>query len=177
MTRMPHAVPRLVLPLLLMAALLLPVGASAATTRSYDVLKLLERPLAAVKRGSDLDVLLPRRMSADFKRLFSVGRGRPGRYEFEIASTRDCDGATACLVAELTARRGALPTATRKVELAEGRTGFYRPMRCAASCGPPRLEWLEDDVLYTIKAKLGTRSTDRRILTRLANSAIRNGPR
>jgi hypothetical protein len=32
-------------------------------------------------------------------------------------------------------------------------------------------------VLYTIDAKLGTRRTDRRILTRLANSAIRNGPR
>jgi hypothetical protein len=177
MTRMPPAVPRLVLPMILLVALALPAGAGAATTPSYDVVKLLERPIKAVKRGSDLDVLLPSRMSTDIRRLFSVGRGRPGRYEFEIASARDCNSATACFVAAFTARRGALPTATRAVELAEGRMGFYRPMRCGASCAPPSLEWLEDDVLHTIEAKLGTRSTDRRILTRMANSAIRHGPR
>jgi hypothetical protein len=174
---MRHAVPRLVLPLLLLSALLLPTGASAAATPSYDVLKLLDRPLKAVKRGSDLDVLLPSRMPADFKRLFSLGRGRPGRYEFEISSVRDCDGATACFVAAFSARRGGRPSATHEVTLAEGRTGFFQPMRCGASCAAPSLEWLEDDVLHTIEAKLGTKSTERKILIRLANSAIRNGPR
>ncbi|MDP9294886.1 MAG: hypothetical protein M3O90_10780 [Actinomycetota bacterium] len=169
--------PRLVVPLLLIVVLLLPAGASAATTPSYDVLKLLERPLKAVKRGSDLDVLLPSRITADFRRLYSVGRGRPGRYEFEIDSARGCHGATACFVAAFTARRGARPSATHEVTLAEGRTGFYRPMRCGASCAAPSLEWLEDDVLHTIEAKIGTKSTDRKILIRLANSAIRNGPR
>jgi hypothetical protein len=177
---MRYAVPRLVAPLLLLlVALLLPTGASAAATPSpsYDVLKLLERPLKAVKRGSDLDVLLPSRMTAEFRRLYSVGRGRPGRYEFEIDSARDCHSATACFVAAFTARRGGQPSATHEVTLAEGRTGFYQPMRCGASCAAPSLEWLEDDVLHTIEAKIGTKSTDRKILIRLANSAIRNGPR
>ena len=174
---MRHAVPRLVVPLLLLIALALPVGASGAATPSYDVLKLLERPLKAVNRGSDLDVLLPSRMPAEFKRLFSVGRGRPGRYEFEIASARDCDGATACFVAAFSARRGGRPTATREVTLTGGRKGFFRPMRCGASCAAPSLEWLEDDVLHKIEAKLGTKSTERTILVRLANSAIRKGPR
>ena len=32
-------------------------------------------------------------------------------------------------------------------------------------------------MLYEIEAKLGTQRTERKILTRLANSAIRNGPR
>lgn len=174
---MRHAVPRLLALLLLLVALLLPAGASAAATPSYDVLKLLERPLKAVKKGSDLDVLLPSRMTADFRRLYSVGRGRPGRYEFEIGSVRNCRSATACFVAAFSARRGGHPSATRKVELAEGRTGYFRPMRCGASCAAPSLEWLEDDVLHTFEAKLGTNSTERKILIRLANSAIRNGPR
>ncbi|HYM58738.1 MAG TPA: hypothetical protein VES79_12315, partial [Solirubrobacteraceae bacterium] len=80
--------PRLVVPLLLLATLLLPAGTNAAAARSYDVLKLLERPLKAAKRGSDLSVLLPSRIPADFKRLFSLGRGSPGYYEFDIASAR-----------------------------------------------------------------------------------------
>ena len=176
---MRFAVPRLLFPLLLVIALAVPAGASAATapTPTYDVLKLLERPLKAVKKGSDLDVLLPSRMTADFRRLFSFGRGLPGRYEFRIDSVRDCRGAGACFVAAFTARRGAHPSATHEVALARGHTGFYRPLRCGASCAAPSLEWLEDDVLYRIEAKIGTKSTDRRILTRLANSAIRNGPR
>jgi hypothetical protein len=41
----------------------------------------------------------------------------------------------------------------------------------------PSLEWVQDDVLYTIEAKLGTRQTERDILIRLANSAIRSGAR
>ena len=32
-------------------------------------------------------------------------------------------------------------------------------------------------MLYTIEAKLGTKRTERKILVRLANSAIANGPR
>ena len=32
-------------------------------------------------------------------------------------------------------------------------------------------------MLYEVEAKLGTQSTERKVLTRLANSAIRNGKR
>jgi hypothetical protein len=32
-------------------------------------------------------------------------------------------------------------------------------------------------VLYELEAKLGTKSTERKLLTKLANSAIRNGAR
>jgi hypothetical protein len=167
---------RLVVPVVLLVALALPASA-AATAFHYDVIDLLDRPIKAVNKGSDLDVLLPSRMTTEFRRLYSAGEGRPGRYEFEIGTVRNCHQASACFVAVFSARRGGHPSATRKVALAKGRKGWFRPSRCGASCGAPTLEWLEGDVLHTIEAKLGTRGTERTILKRLADSAIRNGPR
>jgi hypothetical protein len=167
---------RSVVLLVLLFALALPASA-AATSFHYDVINLLDRPLEAVNRVSDLDVLLPTRVTTEFKRLYSEGTGRPGRYEFEIGAVRNCNQATACFVAVFSARRGAKPSAKRKLTLAEGRKGWFSPSRCGASCGAASLEWLEDDVLHTIEVKLGTRSTERKILKRLADSAIRNGPR
>jgi hypothetical protein len=116
-------------------------------------------------------------MTTDFRRLYSEGEGRRNSYRFQIGATRNCHGAGACFVAELRGRRGAKPSNPRKVTLRGGRHGWFRPLRCGASCAAPSLEWVRRGVLYTIEAKLGTRSTDRRILTRLANSALRNGPR
>jgi hypothetical protein len=36
---------------------------------------------------------------------------------------------------------------------------------------------VQDGVLYELEAKLGTQKTERKLLTKLANSAIRNGAR
>ena len=156
--------------------LLAPAGASAATY-SYDVPDLVEKPLVAVKKVTKIDVLLPARITTEFRRVYTDGVGRAASYRFEIGATRRCNGAGACFVAEFTGRRGAKPDNPRKVTLRGGRRGYFRPLRCGASCAAPSIQWVQRGVLYTIDAKLGTKSTDRRILTRLANSAIRNGPR
>ena len=170
------AILRLVVPVVLLFALALPASAGAASFH-YDVIELLDRPLKAVNRGSDVDVLLPTRMTTESKRLYSEGKGQPGRYEFEVGAVRNCNQATACFVAVFSARRGAKPDGKKKLTLAKGRKGWFTPSRCGASCGAATLEWLEDDVLHTFEAKLGTQRTERTILRRLADSAIRNGPR
>jgi hypothetical protein len=36
---------------------------------------------------------------------------------------------------------------------------------------------VQNGVLYEVEGKLGTQRTERTVLTRLANSAIKNGPR
>ena len=159
-----------------LAALLAPASASAAAF-VYDVPELVAKPLIAVNKASTLDVLLPTRMTTHLKRLYSEGRGRTSSYKFEIGAVRNCHSATACFVASFRARRGAKPSNPRKVKLRGGRRGYFRPLSCGASCAPPSLEWVQDGVLYTIEAKLGTKTTERKILVRLANSAIANGPR
>ena len=162
--------------LTLLAVLLAPAAASAATY-IYDVPELVERPLIAVKKTAKFDVLLPSQFTSEHRRLFSQGSGRAGSYRFDIGAVKGCGTATACFVASFRARRGGKPTNTRKVQLRGGRRGYYRPLKCGASCAAPSLQWVQDRVLYTIEAKLGTRRTQRRILIRLANSAIANGAR
>jgi hypothetical protein len=157
-------------------ALLAPATASAAAF-AFDVPELVEKPLIAINKATKLDVLLPTRITTEHKRLFSEGSGRTRSYRFEIGAIRNCHSATACFVASFRGRRGAKPSNPRKVKLRGGRRGYFQPLRCGASCAAPSLEWVQNGVLYTIEAKLGTNSTERKILVRLANSAIAKGPR
>jgi hypothetical protein len=163
--------------LTLLAVLLAPAASASAATYIYDVPELVERPLNAVRKTAKIDVLLPTRFTSEHRRLYSQGSGRARSYRFDIGAVKGCGTATACFVASFRARRGGKPTNPRKVELRGGRSGYYRPLKCGASCAAPSLQWVQDRVLYTIEAKLGTKKTERRILIRLANSAIANGPR
>jgi hypothetical protein len=163
--------------LTLLAVVLAPAATASAATYTYDVPELVERPLNAVRKTAKIDVLLPSRLTSEHRRLYSQGSGRARSYRFDIGSVKGCGTATACFVASFRARRGGKPTNTRKVELRGGRRGYFRPLKCGASCAAPSLQWVQDGVLYTIEAKLGTKKTERRVLIRLANSAIANGAR
>jgi hypothetical protein len=164
--------------ILLTALLALCAPATAfAAAYSYDVPDLVAKPLKAVKRISEIPVLLPSRMTVEHRRLFSEGTGRASRYEFTIGAVKDCGTATACYVAGFRGRRGGKPTNPRRIRLRGGRRGYFRPTRCGASCAAPSIEWVQHGVLYEVEAKLGTQRTERRVLTRLANSAIANGAR
>jgi hypothetical protein len=160
----------------LVIALIAPATASAAT-HIYDVPDLVARPLAAVKKATSIDVLLPSQFTSDLPKLYSEGRGRGGTYRFEVGGVRHCGGAQACFIASFRAKRGGKPSNPRKVALKHGRRGYFQALRCGASCAPPSIEWVQDGVLYTIEGKFGTKKSERRVLTRLANSAIGKGPR
>jgi hypothetical protein len=157
-------------------AALAPASALAAAF-VYEIPELVGKPLVAVKKATNVPVLLPSRMTTEHRKLFSEGEGRPNRYEFTIGAVRDCGTSTACYVAGFRARKGGKPGDGRKVSLAKGRTGYFERSRCGASCGPASLRWVQGGVLYEVDGKLGTQKTERKVLTRLANSAIRNGPR
>ena len=61
--------------------------------------------------------------------------------------------------------------------LANGRNGRFQPMGCGASCSPPSISWKERGVTYTIQAKVIGKQSDRALLVKMANEAIRQGPR
>jgi hypothetical protein len=162
--------------LTLLVALATPATASAATY-IYDVPDLVNRPLTAVKKVATIDVLLPSTFTSDLPKLYSEGRGGGGSYRFDIGAVRRCRRATACAIASFRAKRGGKPTNEVKIKLKRGLTGYFEPMRCGASCAAPSIEWVRDGVLYTVEGKFGTKKTERRVLTRLANSAIGKGAR
>ena len=170
-------------PLLLALALLLAavaaVPAVAARTHRVDVPAALAPQVKAAKKRTTIPVLLPSRLIAEQRRLYGGG-GRDTtetEYRLRLDAARGCGGANACSVAFFSAVRGGEATNPVEVALAEGITGRFRPLSCGASCSDPSMEWLQDGVLYEIQAMAGTRRTERRRLTDLANSAIRNGPR
>ena len=160
---------------LLLAALLLAAlapAAGGATTRSIDLTELFATQLERARSQTEVAILLPQTMRSDFRRHFPEGRARPRAWRFDIGAVRGCRQATACFVAEFKAVRDGKPSGRRTVRLTLGRTGYYHPLSCGASCSPPSVEWRERHALYSIQAKVSKRE-----LLRMANSAIRNGPR
>jgi hypothetical protein len=146
--------------------------APAAMARTVEIPELFATQIERAHAQTHVPILLPTTMRSDFRRHFAEGRARPNAWRFDIGAVRDCNGGGACFVAEFRGVHGRSPTAPRTLRLERGRTGYYRPSRCGASCAPPLVQWRERRTLYTIEAKVR-----RRELVRMANSAIRNGPR
>jgi hypothetical protein len=163
--------------LILAALTALLVMAAPAAAKTYDVPAELADVLPGVAAKTRVPVLLPDRMPYEDTRLYASGSGRRRAWSLSLAAAPDCGGATACFVAEFSARKGARPYGARKVRLRGGRTGWFQPLSCGASCAPPSISWRQHGAAYVIQANVGTKSTERRILVRMANQAIRAGAR
>ena len=151
---------------------LLAVAATLAAPQ-VDVPALLGAELDKVKDRTELAVLVPQSMPDLFDEYFADSTARRRAYDFDVGAAPDCFGANACFVATLHAEQGGTPFGKRRIELASGRVGRFQPLSCGASCSPPSISWKERGATYEIQAKVETR----RQLKRMANLAIRNGPR
>jgi hypothetical protein len=149
--------------------------AAALGAPQIDLPELFAEQLPDVKAKTELTVLLPQRMPDLFEDYFPSGEGHKRRYTLDVGAAPNCFGATACFVADFSARKGGEPFGKRRVALARGRTGWFQPLSCGASCSPPSISWKERGATYDIQAKLA--GGGRRALTRMANSAIRHGAR
>ena len=162
-------------------ALLLLLGLAAiAEAAIYDVPARLGKTLTQTRAQTDLAILLPQRLALDYDgKVYASGGGNARSYDLELAGAPNCGGANACFLATFTAERGASPHFTRKVRLRGGRTGYFKPLSCGASCSPPAIEWRARGNLYAIQAKLpdGTNAGALARLVRAANAAIAAGPR
>jgi hypothetical protein len=173
---MRHAV-RLLLATAVLGLLAAAPASAGPRDVQVDVPGALSGVLPAVKRATMVPVLLPDTMPFEDIKLYGGGHGRPRAYHLDLAAAKDCGMATACFVAEFSARRGARPSGLIKVHLRGGRTGWFTPLSCGASCSPPSISWRQHGAAYFFGAKVGTRSTERKILVRMANQAIRAGGR
>jgi hypothetical protein len=156
-------------------ALLAAAPAEAAKLRSVNLPNLFATQITKAKAKSEVPILLPQTFRSDFKKHFPEGSSRTRGWSFEIGAVKHCHTATACFIAQFAARRGGQPSGDKAVQLARGRTGFFTPLSCGASCSPPSIQWRERGAVYRIQAKVVGK--ERRALVKLANSAIRRGPR
>jgi hypothetical protein len=164
---------------LLLASLLLLAAAAPAAAKpvGHDVPALFADVLPAVKAKTMLPVLLPDTMPYDDVELFADGSARKRAWFLNLGAIEDCGSATACFVASFRAERGKKPFGLTKVRLRGGRTGWFKPLTCGASCSPPSIAWRQHGAAYTFQAMVGGKKTERRILVRMANQAIRAGAR
>jgi hypothetical protein len=135
---------------------------------------VLTPTVAEVKPDTRIPILLPSTFQANTTELFgSRVEASPNEYRIQLTSVEDCQ-ANYCSVAWFTGAEGVQLRGTRKVALANGRSGRYRPMSCGASCAPAAISWKERStgVVYSIES-----GKSRSALVKLANSAIRKGPR
>jgi hypothetical protein len=138
---------------------------------------LLTGTVDTVKQQTPLPILLPNTFYSDFDALYPYGTGGEKEYAIGVAAAPDCNGANACFGASFSAEKGGHPFGKGKATLAKGRHGRYQPLGCGGSCSPPSISWKERGVTYTIQAKVVGKPSDRALLVKMANQAIRQGPR
>jgi hypothetical protein len=144
----------------------------AEGARQAGRLAVVDQTVADVKQDTKVPILLPSSLTTqETKTLYGGGEGEARRYSIAVSTVKNCS-ANACAVASFSAMKGIAVYGDRKVTLAKGRKGRYIPLSCGGSCSPPSIVWKERGVVYEI-------STDatRAQLVRMANSAIRKGPR
>jgi hypothetical protein len=149
----------------------------AVATHNVDLPKVFARTLPRVRAHTSVPILLPQRFPSQFAQLFPSGAGHRRSWSLSLGAVRNCGGATACFVADFEGRRGGRPFGQIRVRLARGRVGRFQPLSCGASCSPPSISWRERGCTFSIQANVAGPGSDRRVLTRMANSAIRHGPR
>lgn len=162
------------------AALPAAVATAPAAAEEHAAAKVLAGEIAKVAKRTDVAVRVPASIDLDFDgAIFGSGSATKRSYALGLDATEDCGGANACFLASFTGERGGSYAFTRKVKLARGITGRYKPLSCGASCAPATVEWKQGGALYTIQAKVGAAgaTAQRAALVRAANSAISASPR
>ena len=137
---------------------------------------LLTGTVADVKQDTPLPILLPSTMKTDIDPLYGSGAGSRKDYQISVSSRKHC-GANACSVAFFSGFKGGKLYGGRKATLANGRHGRYNPLSCGGSCSPPSVTWVERGVLYEIQMDFEPQIRARPELIKMANSAIKHGPR
>jgi hypothetical protein len=148
-----------------------------AGTHDADLNALFAGALPRVTAKTQLAVLLPDTMPTEIDPLYPDSFATRRTYFLDLSGMPDCGQATACFEAEFSGVKGGTPFGFKRVTLARGRHGRFKPLTCGASCSPPSISWKERGATYSIQANVGNKRTERRILVKMANEAIRRGPR
>lgn len=151
---------------------------SGGAAREVDVRSALGARLDRVAALTPVPVRVPARLVLDYDgAVYGAGTGSRRGWTLSLAGAPRC-GANACFLASFSGERGGRPAFTRRVALARGLTGFYKPLSCGASCAPPQIQWLQGGVLFDIQAKVGVAGAARQraALVAAANEAIAARP-
>ncbi|GJD16387.1 hypothetical protein RIVM261_013430 [Rivularia sp. IAM M-261] len=169
----------------LVAFVLMPVTiASPITTPSaiaqsstQSVANELQGALSELRQNTDLPILLPAKLPSDSEQLYVQQFADKSSYSVEIGYTPECSG-SACFVGSFSASRESYGQEGDTITLAKGIKGYFLEVTCS-HCGDSSLTWKQNGVSYQIryKVQVETRKQVLNEMLRMANSAIKAGPR
>jgi hypothetical protein len=141
--------------------------------------------LAEVKAKASIPVLLPTELPLPFRdaKHAIVDKAKADEYAIILYYELDIGNAGFAATFAASENPGYSPSElgnVRKVKLASGVTGFFRPVSCGGSCAPANLWYKQGAALYVIQLRLPPTLGDKNqqeIITAVANSAILGGPR
>lgn len=148
--------------------------ATTASAGKGQVLTVFQPILAAVKRQTDLPLLLPTfiPVSKDDPKLYASSEKGEDGYYIELSFAPDCEGADVCHLGGVEGHAATTNSPSgKKVKLVQGVTGYFVDASCGANCSDSTLSWRQNSVTYTVSIKAGKEGD----LVKMANSAITNG--
>lgn len=154
-------------------------GVNAVMGQAKGPAPVFQPALEEIQSHTQIPILLPSKLpSAIRERDIKLASGRvsDGGYFVSLYYSETGVGATfAAGFGGSTRIFQDLPS-TRRVALAGGRSGMFRPVSCGGSCAPANLWWEQDGVMYQIQIELRSDSTEKdqeKILVETANSTVR----
>jgi hypothetical protein len=133
-----------------------------------------------LKAQTSISVLLPQRLPALAEKIYYAhAKGDAEGYTIRLESDADCDGANACFLGMLRAKRSGRFSFPETVKLDQTTTARFKPTSCGGSCSEAAIEWKYRGVLYLAQLNLRTANEQevRTAMIALAKSAVRLGPR
>jgi hypothetical protein len=146
---------------------------------------ILVSALAEVEANTRVPVLLPTELPKPFGHAKHAIVEKVSAGEYAVSLYYELDAGEAGFAASFEATNNPLYSPrelgnVRELKLANGITGFFRPVSCGGSCAPANLWWKQGAVLYQLQLKLPSTLREKNqqaVITAVANSAILAGPR
>jgi len=157
------------------------VGVAAAAPA--PVAPELRGVVSPLRAKTSVPVLLPSYFPyarSSGQKLRAAGSAQRSRWSVSLYYGRNCGGANACTVGFMEGQRRGTPGGfVQRVTLAQGVKATYKPTTCGASCSPAEIDWVLKGVVYRYQLQVNARgkAAEKAAMIKMANSAIKAGPR
>ena len=143
-----------------------------------EAAKVFNPAIDEIRGKTPIPVLLPSRLPAAISgKDIKLAWGSVSADGYGISLYYDEIGTNATFAASFAAFRESLRDLpnVRRVTLANGIVGMFRPVSCGGSCAPANLWWKQNGVTYQIQIKLSSTTDEKeqeKILVQTANSNV-----
>ncbi len=163
------------MPVTIASSIIIPSAVAQSSRQS--VATELQGILPELRQNTNLPILLPGNLPSDSEQLYVQQFVSKSSYSVEIGYTPECSG-SACFVGHFSASRESYSQDGSPITLAKGIKGYFLEVTCSR-CGDSSLTWKQNGVSYLIRYKVQAETRQQILdeMMRMANSAIKAGPR